>query len=78
MNKRISRYTKPAAVRHVTVQAALRDGIDNRCAKQAARYGLRLLTHGASAARAITQAIRFAHWRSRQCGTTYPQPPDAA
>ena len=78
MSRRIIDLGRERSVRNAVIIAARKNGLDQRAARHVARYGLHLLGNGSSAARAISQATRYAHVRSGRHSWISPEPPEAA
>lgn len=71
MSARIIDLGQTRSVQEAAIHAAERYGCSHREAKQAAKQGLHLMANGASAARAIGEAIRYA-------AQFHPDDPEAA
>ena len=71
MSARIVDLGQTRSVQAAAIHAAERYGCNHREAKQAAKHGLHLMANGASAARAISEAVHFA-------AQFHPNGPEAA
>lgn len=62
MNKRLSELTRPGAVWLAASSAAKAEHLPPHLTREVQRRGLLCVRSGASAARAISLAIQYAHW----------------